>query len=152
MKGFALLTTLGFLAACGDSSAPAPTMAGTWHVTTGSIAGILAPTAFDVVVRAVGKDSFAVTFPTVTWTPNGTDFVTYNGVAGLTLFTDTSQYGFWKAPSTPTQRCQWVGVRGGKNAGRDTLLLAIVEVANSDTMPGGYCQTVTSGSATVTKQ
>src|SRR5262249_47577204 len=116
MKGFALFTTLGFLVACGNSSAPAPTFAGTWHVTTGSIAGILAPTAFDVVVRAVGKDSFAVTFPTVTWTPNGTDFVTYNGVAGLTLFTDTSQYGFWKAPSTPTQRCQWVGVRGGKNA------------------------------------
>ena len=137
---------------CGNSSAPAPTFAGTWHVTTGSIAGTLSPTAFDVVITAVGHDSFAVTFPTVTWTPNGVDFVTFNGVAGVTTFSDTATFGFHKVPSTPTQRCQWVEISGSKNAGRDTLISAVVDVASSDTMPGGYCQYLTSGSATATKQ
>jgi len=151
MKRLALFAALGLLAACGDSNGPAPTFAGTWHVTTGSIVGTLSPTVFDVVITAVGHDSFTVTFPTITWT-NGSNVVTYDGVAGLTTFSDTTTYGFHKAPSTPTQRCQWVEISGHKNAGRDTLTSAIVDVASSDTMPGGYCQYVTSGSATAIKQ
>jgi len=152
MKRLALFTALGLLSACGDSNGPAPTFAGTWHVTTGSVAGVLSPTAFNVVITAVGHDSFAVTIPTITWTPNGVDFVTFDGVAGITSFSDTTAFGFFKDPSTPTQRCQWVEIYGSKNAGRDTLMSAVVGVASGDTLPGGYCQDVTQGSATVVKQ
>jgi hypothetical protein len=144
-----ILAAVGLWLACSDSGGPAPTFAGTWHVTIGPVGtGNLSPTSLDVVVTAAGNDSFHVTIPAMTWSIGP---VVYDGAPTIPPFSDTTYWGFSVAPSNPTQRCDDVLFIGQKNAGKDTLTSAVVQVFHSDTVAGGYCTAQAEGSITAHK-
>lgn len=147
---FALLFAAGGLCvACSNSNGPAPSVAGTWHVTTGALgSGTLSPVSFDAVVTAAGADSFVVSMPALTWSVGP---VVFDSAPKRVTFSDPTYFGFGEEPSTRTQRCQSISVSGQMSAGRDTLLSAIVTITSADTVPGGYCVATTTGSATATR-
>jgi hypothetical protein len=116
--------------------------------TYGLGSGTLSPATFDVVVTAVGNDSFRVSMPAITWSLGP---VVFDSTMGLIRFSDTTNFGFFRLASHKTQYCQFMDVWGRMNAGQDTLKSATVQVISGDTAAGGYCVVSTSGSATVTK-
>jgi hypothetical protein len=142
------LMLLGLLAACNSSTSPNATVAGTWHVSVGALdSGSVAPTTFNFVVTASG-DSFLITAPTLTWSV-GT--LTFDSTVSMIHFSSATYFGFQEIPKVGTQHCRGIQVFGLKNSADDTLTSAVVDVFNSDTIPGGFCQPVATGSATITK-
>jgi hypothetical protein len=117
--------------------------------TFGLGSGTLSPATFDVVVTAVGNQSFQVSMPAITWSVGPVVFDSTTGVIG---FSDTTNFGFYRLASSKTEYCQFIDVWGRKNAAQDTLKSATVQVISGDTAAGGFCVVNTSGSATVTKQ
>jgi hypothetical protein len=143
------LIIFAVLSACSSSTAPKPSLAGTWHVTLGALnSGTLSPASFDVTVKQSGSN-YTVTMPTLTWT-GGLVFDSGPNIEG---FSDTTETGFIAFTHGPHAHiCQFVAVGGFKNASLDTLSSAGVIVENVDTIPGGYCARGTvSGTATVHK-
>jgi len=135
--------------ACSDPGGPGSTVVGRWHVTTLGLGfGTLSPATFDVVVRAVGSDSFKVSMPVITWSIGP---VVFDSTTGLLVFSDTTNYGFYRLASHKTEYCQFIDVWGRQNTAQDTLKSATVQVISGDTTAGGFCVVNTSGSATVTK-
>jgi len=140
----------GLVAGCSSSTGPAPTLAGTWHVAVqGSLStGALSPDTFSVTVTQVKADSFTVSMPAVAWSVGP---LVFDSGASVGSFTDTSTFGFGAYPHNQTQICQYVVFFGTKNKGLDTLTNAVVELANSDTVPGGYCTWNSQGVVTIHK-
>ncbi len=152
MRSMVILATMGgaFLAACSSNSstAPKPTLAGTWHVSGASLSnGTLSPSSFDITVKASG-DTYLVTMPSVTWSVGS---VTYDSGAGWVNFSDTSFFGFGEYQHNAAHMCAFVLIWGKPNAAKDTLKTTSVAVTNSDTIAGGFCSADATGSATVTK-
>src|SRR6266704_7074148 len=111
---FMLAAAGGLWLGCSDSNGPAPTFAGTWHVTVGPIGyGSLSPNSFDVVVTAAGNNSFHVAIPAITWSVGP---VVYDSTPTIATFADTTYWGFRVAPSTVTQHCDELLFYGQKNA------------------------------------
>lgn len=150
MKGniWASLGAAALIAACSSSTSPKPSFAGTWHVAVqGSLtSGTLAPDTFSVVVNQVKTDSYTVTMPSLTWSS-----LTFDSGASVIRFTDTTMFGFGAGTHSPTQHCQFIEFFGTKNKSADTLTSAFAEFFNSDTIPGGYCQSVAQGVLTIHK-
>jgi hypothetical protein len=70
--------------ACSGSTNPAPTIAGTWHVTVLSLdSGSLAPSTFDVAITPVSESTFAVAMPPIVWSVRAER---YDTLARLTYF------------------------------------------------------------------
>ena len=83
------VTVLGLLLACSSSTAPKPTVAGTWHVALGALtSGSLSPASFDVVVPSSGS---VVTMPGLTWSVGS---VLFDSVPSIPVFSDTTVFGF----------------------------------------------------------
>jgi len=131
---------------CSNSTGPAPTLAGTWHVTFGAITGGINPTTFDAVVTASG-DSFLVTLPTLTW---GTGPVSFDTLASIVVADDSSVV-FVERTSSSTRTCDFIAFGGNANAARDTIHTASLFVQDTDNTGVYICKPKASGSATVHK-
>jgi len=139
----------GLVVGCSSSTAPKPTLAGTWHVSLGALtSGTIAPTSFDVTVAQSGN-SYTVTMPTLTWSGG----LVFDSGANVEAFSDTTFAGFIAFTHAPhAHLCEFVAIAGVKNAGLDTLTAAAIGVESADTIPGSYCPIPTvTGSATVHK-
>ncbi len=152
MRSMVILATMTgvAVAACSSNSstAPKPTLAGTWHVSGATLSsGTLSPAGFDITVKASG-DTYLVTMPSVTWSVGP---VTYDSGSGWVNFSDSTFFGFGEYQHSAAHMCAFVLIWGKPNAAKDTLKATSVAVANSDTIAGGFCNADATGSATVTK-
>src|SRR5258708_2051965 len=96
---------------CSNSTGPAPTLAGTWHVSVGTLtAGTISPSSFDVVVTASG-DSFLATIPTLTWSVGP---VAYDTLASVEVVFDSNMV-FLERPATSSRTCDFVLMGGNAN-------------------------------------
>ena len=138
----------GLLVGCSSSTAPAPTLAGTWHVSVGPLtSGTITPTSFDITVTKSGA-SYAVSMPALTWSGG----LVFDSGPNLEGFSDTTYAGFVAFTHSPTHLCEFVTIAGVKNQAIDTLSGAEIAVESADTVPGPYCPMPTiTGSATVHK-
>ncbi len=128
---------------CSNSTGPAPTIAGTWHVTVGALdSGTISPSTFDAVITTSG-DSFLAKVPRLTWSvgPLVFDSVAAVGVVEDSFVVITPQ------SSSSTRPCDFVAVGGRSNAARDTLHGAYFSVIDTD-MTGVYiCKPKAQGSS-----
>ena len=132
---------------CSSSDGPAPTMAGTWHVTFGTLNnGFIHPPTIDPVVQASG-DSFLVTLPTITWSVG---VVAYDSAAEFVV-TQDSFVVFDEMIRGSAHVCDFVAISGIVNQSRDTVRNAIVIVGDTDNTGTYICKPKSSGTATVTK-
>ena len=137
MKRSLLVAALVVVGACSEPGGPGSTVVGRWHVTTFALGfGTLSPATFDVVVTAVGSDSFKVSMPAITWSIGP---VVFDSTTGLLAFSDTANYGFYRLASHKTAYCQFIDVWGRRNAAQDTLRSATVQVISGDTTASGFC-------------
>lgn len=137
------------VACSSKSTAPKPTVAGTWHVSFGALqGGTLTPTSFDAVVSAQGN-SYVVSMPAITWSVGPVVFDS----AFVSTFSNSTTFGFAATvhATNRTQACELVQFAGTRNASRDTLQSAQVALFLGDTVAGGYCQASAGGGATITK-
>ncbi len=136
--------------ACSSSTAPKPTVAGVWHVTTGAFgAGTLSPATFDVTVTQVSANSLSVSMPTITWS---TFPKVFSGVKNVITFSDSTLFGVSERAQTQANFCDNIGFWGTMNAARDTLLGAKVSVYDTTTMNGTViCIPTTMANVTMTK-
>jgi len=143
MRVAVILAAAGLWIACSDSNGPAPTIAGTWHVTVGALdSGTISPSSFDAVVTASG-DSFLAKVPHLTWSVGSLEFDTLAGVA----VTEDSFIVISAQSMSSTRTCDFVGVGGRANVARDTLHGAFFSVIDTD-MTGAYiCKPKAQGSS-----
>jgi len=151
-RSMMILATMAgaILAACSsdNSSAPKPSLAGTWHVNVGPLSsGTLSPSSFDIVLKASG-DTFLVTMPAVTWSVGP---VTFDSGPTWIRFSGSTTVGVGETATGNTNVCQGVVFYGTENTGRDTLTSAAVAIANADTLHLGACVANATGSMTMTK-
>lgn len=131
--------------ACSDSSGPPPTLAGTWHVSLGTLnSGTISPSTFDVVLTASG-DSFLATVPPLTWSVGSVVFDTLVSVA-------VAEDSFLVVSEQSSPRtCDFVALTGRANAARDTLHGVEVAVSDTDNTGVYICKPQAQGSATAHK-
>ena len=106
-------------AACSGPTSPAPTIAGTWHVTVQSVdSGTLTPTTFTVLITPATESTFTVTMPPIVWSEGP---VSYDTLPKITRFQDDS-------PDSTLAFEEWcrtlkcvLTFRARMNQGRDTL-------------------------------
>lgn len=149
MKGVLAVAVAGglWLGCSSSSSGPAPTMAGTWHVSLGTLNnGALTPASFDAVVRTAG-DTFSVTIPTLTWNLGP---VNYDSAPGFEVVQD-SFVSFQEMIPGSAHVCDFVAITGRANAARDTIHSATVSLGDTDNTGVYICKPKAQGSATVTK-
>jgi len=142
---FTLATAGALWLACSSSTGPAPTLAGTWHVSVGTLnSGTISPSTFDVVLTASG-DTFLATIPHLTWSVGSQAFDTLVAVAveedSFVVITEQSS----------ARTCDFVAVTGRANAARDTLHSGSFEVADTDNTGAFICKPKAQGSATAHK-
>lgn len=136
-----------WLACSSSSSGPAPTMAGTWHVTFGAMYyGGMNPSSFDAGVTASG-DSFHVTLPSLAWNIGP---VTFDSAAEFVV-TQDSFVVFDEMVRGSAHVCDFVAISGIVNRSRDTVRNATVMVADTDNTGVYVCKEKSAGPATVTK-
>lgn len=134
---------------CSSSTAPKPSIAGTWHVSLGTLnAGTISPTSFDVTVNQSGS-TYTVTMPTLTWSGG----LVFDSGPNLEGFSDTTYAGFVAFTHAPHSHvCEILAIAGIKNAALDTLHSAQLGIVSTDSIVGGYCPAPSVlGAATVTK-
>lgn len=131
--------------ACSDSNGPAPSLAGTWHVSVGTLDnGTISPSTFDVVLTASG-DTFLATIPHLTWSIGSVVFDTLVSVG----VTDDSFLVVTEQSSPRT--CDYVAIVGRANSARDTLHGAALAVGDTDNTGVYICKPQAQGSATAHK-
>jgi len=140
------------IAGCSSSStAPKPSLAGTWHVSVGTLnSGTLSPSSFDVTVTQTGGN-YTVSMPTLTWS-GGLVFDSGPNLEGFSP-SDTIDAGFIAFTHAPhAHLCEFVMINGRKNQGLDTLKGGQIGLESADTIPGPYCPSPTVvGAATINK-
>jgi hypothetical protein len=141
----------GVLLGCSSSTAPKPSLAGTWHVAVqGSLtSGSLSPDTFSLTVVQVRTDSYTVTMPSLVWSTGPVTFD--SGATAGNYSSDTSKFVIGEYPHSRTHLCEFVTIQGTMNPGRDTLTSATMLFFNADTIPGGYCSSIAQGIVTVHK-
>lgn len=139
---------VGLLVGCSSSTAPKPSIAGTWHVTLSTLnSGTMAPTSFDVKVKQSGS-GYLVTMPALMWSGG----LTFDSGPALAVFTDSTKAGFTELAHGPhAVLCESVSIYGTKNPGLDTLSGASIVIEDNDTIPGGCPLPTLGGPATVHK-
>jgi len=134
-------------AACSSSTGPKPTMAGTWHVVTGTLStGNLNPTTFDVVIAA-SKDTFVATLPSLTWSVGP---VTFDSAGSVNVVED-SFVSFSEQIGGSSHVCDYIVIAGILNANRDALHSAVIVVGDTDTTMANTCKPKANGSVTANK-
>ena len=130
-----------------DNAGPAPTLAGTWHVTFGAMYyGGINPSSFDAGVTASG-DSFLVALPSLAWNIGP---VTFDSAAEFVVNQD-SFVSFDEMIRGSAHVCDFVAIFGIVNRSRDTVRQATVVVGDTDNTGIYICKAKSSGPATVTK-
>jgi hypothetical protein len=152
MRVALIIAAAGLWTGCSSSDGPAPTVAGTWHVSGGTLTGgrSFTPTSFDVTVTASG-DTFLASMPTVHLYNGPTLVATYDSGAQAIKFADTTQFGFGEAATGSSLRCKFIDIFGTKNSKRDTLTSAGAAAFYGDTVTGGYCSPNFTGNVTIHK-
>jgi hypothetical protein len=148
-SGMASVMLVGLLVGCSSSTAPKPSIVGTWHVTLAIMnsGDSILPRSFDVKVRASGV-GYQVTMPTLLWSGG----LTFDSGPTLQTFTDSTKAGFIAYTHAPHARqCEWVSIYGTTNPGIDTLTGASFVVEYNDTIPGGCPLPTLGGIATIHK-
>lgn len=130
---------------CSDSNGPAPNLAGTWHVSIGTLDnGTISPSTFDVVLTASG-DSFVATIPHLTWSVGSVAFDTLVAVA-------VEEDSFVVISEQSSARtCDFVALAGRANAARDTIHSATFAVEDTDNTGVYICKPKAQGSVTAHK-
>ena len=131
--------------ACSDSNGPAPNLAGTWHVSVGTLDnGTISPATFDVVLTASG-DTFLATIPHLTWSIGSEVFDTLVSVG-------VEEDSFLVVSEQSSARtCDFVALAGRANAARDTIHAATFAVEDTDNTGVYICKPKAQGSATAHK-
>jgi len=152
MRVALIIAAAGLWTGCSSSDGPAPTLAGTWHVSGGTLTrgGSFQPNSFDVTVTASG-DTFLASMPTVYFYNGPTLVATYDSGAQVITFSDTAKFGFGENATGASVRCGFIDFFGTKNSQRDTLTSGSASVFFSDTVPGGYCSPTATGNVTLHK-
>jgi uncharacterized protein (DUF169 family) len=120
-------------AACSSSTSPAPTLAGTWHVSLGTMdSGNVTPTSFDVVVTA-SADTFVVSVPTLTWSVGSVVFDSLDRIA----VTQDTIVSITERIAASAHVCDYVIFGGKLNAARDSMHQSFISVGDTD-MTGTY--------------
>ncbi|HTI04022.1 MAG TPA: hypothetical protein VL549_01795 [Gemmatimonadales bacterium] len=145
---FLLAAAGSFWLACSSSSSgPAPTLAGTWHVTFGAMYyGGMNPSSFDAGVTPSG-DTFHVTLPSLAWSIGP---VTFDSAPEFVV-TQDSFVLFDEMIRGSAHVCDFVSITGIVNRARDTVRQATVVVGDTDNTGVYVCKPKSSGPATVTK-
>ena len=131
--------------ACSDSNGPAPNLAGTWHVSIGTLnSGTISPSTFDIVLTASG-DTFLATIPHLTWSIGSVVFDTLVSVG-----VEEDSFLVVSEQSSP-RLCDYVAITGRANTSRDTLHGAVFAVADTDSTGVYICKPKSQGSATAHK-
>lgn len=133
--------------ACSNSTGPKPTMAGTWHVVTGTLnAGNLNPTTFTFEISA-SKDTFVATLPSLTWSigPETFDSAVSMGVVEDSIVAIQEQI------SGSPHVCDYIAIVGTLNAARDSLHSAVIVVGDTDATMTYICKPKATGSITAYK-
>jgi hypothetical protein len=140
------LSAAGWVA-CSNSTGPAPTMAGTWHVVTGTMsAGSLNPTIFDVVITA-SKDTFVAAVPSITYSVGP---VTFDSAVSMFVYNDSQVVISAQVGGSP-HVCDYIAISGTFNAARDTLKHGQISVGDTDATMAYVCKPKSQGSVTATK-
>src|SRR5258708_17261238 len=122
MRVALIIAAAGLWTGCSSSDGPAPTVAGTWHVSGGTLSAgrSFTPVSFDVTVTASG-DTFLASMPTVRLYNGPTLVATYDSGAQAIRYSDTTQFGFGEYSVAPMVTCEFMEFLGTKNSKRDTL-------------------------------
>jgi hypothetical protein len=152
MRVALIIAAAGLWTGCSSSDGPAPTVAGTWHVSGGTLTGgrSFTPTSFDVTVTASG-DTFLASMPTVHLYNGPTLVATYDSGAQAIKISDTTKFGFGAYATGSSLRCKFIEMFGTKDSKRDTLTSAVAEAFYADTVSGGYCSPNFTGNVTIHK-
>ena len=128
------LTAIIAVAACSDSTAPAPTFLGTWHVKVTSFSpDSLEPNPFTITVTAGHGDTLHVAMAPVQW-DHGPNYVfdsAYTTVMAYGVAGDSMNF-FEKDAADEYS----LGLIGGANAKRDTITGQIGVVDNTFSVIG----------------
>jgi hypothetical protein len=134
-------------AACSSSTGPKPTMAGTWHVTMGSMDnGSITPTSFDMLIAA-SKDTFVAALPTLTWSIGS---LAFDSAVDTFVYNDSDIVIQAQIAGSP-HVCDYVEIDGDFNAARDTLRHAHISVGDTDVTMTYVCKPRAQGTLTVHK-
>jgi len=140
---FVLAAAGGVWFGCSNSTGPAPTIAGTWHVTIGALdSGTISPSTFDAVVTASG-DSFLAKVPRLTWSVGP---LVFDSIAAVAVAQDSFIVISAQSLSSP-RTCDFVGVGGRANTARDTLHSAFFAVEDTDNTGAFICKPKAQGSS-----
>ncbi len=94
LKALVVVGGAAWWMSCSSSTSPAPSVAGTWHVTVGSLSsGSMSPSTFDITVTQVGS-SYGLAMPalsygTATFNTGDTAVVAHDSLLGVAVNVDT---------------------------------------------------------------
>ena len=104
--------------ACSESTKPAPTIAGTWHVTVQSLdSGSLSPSSFSVTITPVTESTFAVVMPPLVWSVG----VTYDTIAQIGHYQGDSPDSTLSFEEWCRSLTCFISFRARMNQARDSL-------------------------------
>lgn len=146
-----LLAGAGALA-CSGTTAPKPTVLGTWHARiTGMSLGTLDPDTFTFVITQVDPKPGGLIMPSsFTW--YGPYMLTYDGEAGLATVVDHPEdLAIYKIPQDFTH-CQTLEMFGTLDAADDSVSSGRVGVFGPDATTGNTCgNLVATGTISMTR-
>lgn len=140
------------MVACSDSTAPKPTILGTWHARiTGMSLGTIEPDTFTFVITQVEPMPGGVIMPTsFTWL--GPYMLTYDGQAGVgAVVNHPEELAIFKIPRDFTH-CQSLQMIGTPDAADDSVTSGQVGVFGPDATTGNTCTNlVATGTISMTR-